>query len=80
MTLLKTKPKSKKSKYYISEGVVYRRYRNGQDLFVPSHKYSPIKLTPTDRYYLRKSTTYTDKSWIFFSRIENDFRLLHKPY
>ena len=64
-------------KFFIRQGYVYKQTRND---IQPYKRLSPQKLTPTDRYYLRKSTTYTDKSWIFFSQIENDFRLLNKPY
>ncbi len=38
------------------------------------------KLTIRERKYLKWSTSYRDKSWVFFTRIEDDFRLLNKPY
>lgn len=36
-------------------------------------------LPKSDRIYLRKSTTYRDNAYIFFTNIEDDFRLLHMP-
>ncbi len=35
--------------------------------------------TPAEKYYIRKATTYVDNAWLFFSQIEDDFRLLHMP-
>ena len=64
-------------KFFIKQGYVYKQTRNN---ITPYRRLSPQKLSPTDRYYLRKSTTYKDSSWVFFSQIENDFRLLNKPY
>jgi len=45
---------------------------------------SPVRikrapLTPSERYYLRKTTTYRDVIWTYFSQIQDDFRLLHMP-
>jgi len=60
-------------KFFIKQGYVYKQTRRN---ITPYRRLSPQKLSPTDRYYLRKSTTYRDSSWVFFSRIENDFRLL----
>ena len=42
-------------------------------------KPAPRYLSPTDRYYLRKTTNFIDHAWKFFSLIEDDFRLLHMP-
>ena len=64
-------------KFFIKQGYVYKQTRNN---ITPYRRLSPKKLTPSDRYYLRKVTNYKDNSWIFFSQIENDFRLLNKPY
>jgi hypothetical protein len=41
----------------------------------PARRY----LSPSDRYYLRKTTNFIDHAWKFFSEIEEDFRLLHMP-
>ena len=56
-------------KHFISNGIAYR-----------SNTFTRTKLTATDRYYLRKTTTYKDNIWQFFSQIEEDFRLLNIPY
>lgn len=37
------------------------------------------KLSPSDKYYLKKTTKFVDKIWVYFSWIEDDFRLLHMP-
>ena len=52
-------------KIFISDGIAYR-----------NKTFSKVKLTPSDRYYLRKTTTYKDNIWEFFSQIEEDFRIL----
>ena len=52
-------------KIFISDGIAYR-----------NKTFSKVKLTRSDRYYLRKSTTYKDIIWEFFSQIEEDFRIL----
>jgi len=54
---------------FISDGKAYRNAR-----------FSNPKLSSSDRNYLRKSTKYIDKTWIFFSLWEDDFRLLHMPF
>ena len=36
-------------------------------------------LSFSDKLYLRKSTTYKDIAYIFFTNVEDDFRLLHMP-
>jgi len=56
-------------KLFISEGKCYR-----------NRKYNKPKLSTKDRKYLTWSTSYRDKSWIYFSQIEDDFRILHSPY
>ena len=52
-------------KFFISDGIAYR-----------NKTFSKVKLTPSQRHYLRKSTTYKDNIWEFFSQIEEDFRIL----
>ena len=52
-------------KIFISDGIAYR-----------NKTFSKVKLTPSQRHYLRKSTTYKDNLWVFFSQIEEDFRIL----
>ena len=52
-------------KIFISDGIAYR-----------NKTFSKVKLTPSQRHYLRKSTTYKDNIWEFFSQIEEDFRIL----
>ena len=52
-------------KIFISDGIAYR-----------NKTFSKVKLTRSDRYYLRKSTTYKDNIWEFFSQIEEDFRIV----
>ena len=52
-------------KIFISEGIAYR-----------NKTFSKVKLTRSERYYLRKRTTYKDNIWEFFSQIEEDFRIL----
>ena len=64
-------------KFFIRQGYVYKQTQRN---IHPYKRLSPKKLTPSDRYYLRKVTNYKDNSWIFFSQIENDFRLLNKPF
>jgi len=56
-------------KLFISDGKCYR-----------NRKYNKPKLSTKDRKYLTWSTSYKDKCWVYFSQIENDFRLLNKPY
>ena len=52
-------------KFFISDGIAYR-----------TKSFTKTKLTSSDRNYLRKSTTYKDNIWQFFSQIEEDFRIL----
>ncbi len=52
-------------KFFISDGIAYR-----------NKTFSKVKLTSSDRNYLRKSTTYKDNIWQFFSQIEEDFRIV----
>ena len=52
-------------KFFISNGIAYR-----------NKTFTKTKLTSRDRYYLRKSTTYNDNIWQFFTQIEEDFRIL----
>jgi len=39
-----------------------------------------MRLSTKDRKYLTWSTSYRDKIHIYFSHIEDNFILLHKPY
>ena len=64
-------------KFFIKQGYVYKQTCRS---ITPYRRLSPQKLSPSDRNYLKKCTTYKDNSWVFFSQIENDFRLLNKPY
>jgi len=54
--------------YYISDGTEYKSPRMWRR-----------KLSTKDARYLTWSTSYKDISWTYFSSIEDDFRLLHKP-
>ena len=36
-------------------------------------------LSHADRQYLKKTTSFVDSIWIYFSQIEEDFRLLNMP-
>ena len=53
------------SEYIISEGNVFRKYRNGQDVYV---------------FWKKLDDNNEEVSDTYFSEIEDDFRLLHKPY
>ena len=68
------------SNFHIRDGDVYKRHRNGQDVYTFSHKMSDLKLTRQDKKYLTWATSYRNKIHIYFSNIEDDFRLLNKPY
>ncbi len=68
------------SNFHIRNGDVYKRHRNGKDVYVFSHKMSDLKLTSKDKKYLSWSTSYKNNIHIFFSHIEEDFRLLNIPY
>jgi len=68
------------SNFHIRDGDVYKRHRYGQDVYTFSHKMSDLKLTRQDKKYLTWATSYRDKIHIYFSHIENNFILLHKPY
>jgi len=54
--------------HFISDGKAYR-----------NHTFSKLPLSRSDRYYLRKTTSFVDRIWVYFSEIETDFRLLHMP-
>ena len=54
--------------FYIADGISYRNRRM-----------SKVALSASDRYYLRKTTSFIDRVWVYFSKIEDDFRLLHMP-
>ena len=62
--------------YHIQDGYVYKRHRTGQDVFVISHEYNPIKLSPKDRKYMRKDASYKNNIHLFFTDIEKNFILL----
>ena len=36
-------------------------------------------LSRADRQYLKKTTSFVDSIWIYFTQIEEDFRLLNMP-
>ena len=42
-------------------------------------KETRVILSPKDRAYLKIETSYRDLAYIYFSMIEQDFRLLNKP-
>ena len=54
--------------HFISDGVAFR-----------SRKMHKVLLSKADKRYLWKTTNYVDKVWIYFSKIEEDFRLLQMP-
>ena len=54
--------------FYISDGIAYR-----------NRKMQKLALTRSDKVYLLKTTNYKDKSWLFFTQWQHDFRLLHTP-
>ena len=55
--------------HFISEG---QNFRN--------RKFHKVALDANHRRYLRKITKWTCPIWGYFTLIENDFRLLHKPF
>jgi len=55
--------------HFISEGQSYRNIR-----------FHRTKLNKTHRAYLRKITKWNCPIWEYFTAIEDDFRLLHKPF
>jgi len=54
--------------HFISDGVAFR-----------NRKMHNVALSKADKRYLREITNYVDKVWMYFSEIEEDFRLLHMP-
>jgi len=54
--------------HFISDGVAYRNQRMSRPA-----------LSKADKHYLRKTTKFVDRIWVYFSEIETDFRLLHMP-
>jgi len=54
--------------HFISDGIAYR-----------NRKMHKIALSKEDKRYLWKTTNFLDKIWVYFSEIEQDFRLLHMP-
>ena len=54
--------------HFISGGVAFR-----------SRKMHKVELSKADKYYFWKTMNYVDKVWVYFSEIEEDFRLLHMP-
>jgi len=54
--------------YFISDG---QKFRNNQ--------FKRTSLNADHRNYLRKITKWTCPIWVYFSRIEDDYRILHKP-
>ena len=76
------------SEHIISDGNIYRKYRNGRDEYVFWKKLEDV-ITPGSQH--RSPPNYTPwsrQNWrqmkmkinTYFSEIENDFILLHKPY
>ena len=57
--------------HFIADGIAYR------DASMTKH--ARRVLHPADRHYLRKVTNFVDRAWVYFSQIEEDFRLLHMP-
>jgi hypothetical protein len=54
--------------HFISDGIAYRNRRM-----------SKPALSKADKRYLWKTTNFVDRIWVYFSEIEEDFRLLHMP-
>jgi len=54
--------------HFISDGKSYR-----------NRKFHKQPLSRADFRYLRKTTKFVDRIWVYFSQIEDDFRLLHMP-
>ena len=54
--------------HFISDGVAFR-----------NRKMNKVALSKEDKRYLWKTTNFVDKIWVYFSEIEEDFRLLHMP-
>ena len=53
------------SHYYICEGNIYRRHREGSDVYV---------------FWKKLEDNKKDNVESYFNEIEEDFRLLHKPF
>jgi len=54
--------------HYISDGIAFRNARMNK-----------VALTKSEKRYLWKVTNFVDIIWVYFSNIEEDYRLLHKP-
>lgn len=54
--------------HFISDGVAFR-----------NRKFSKVALNQADKRYLQKTTRFVDRVWVYFSKWEDDFRLLHMP-
>ncbi len=54
--------------HFISDGVAFR-----------NRKMHKVALSKEDKRYLWKTTKFVDKIWVYFSEIEEDFRLLNMP-
>ncbi len=66
------------AKYIIRDGIVWRRYRQGSDVYVKSHKQGYFDEHP-NHVEVNHQVKKTDTDG-FFNEIESDFRLLHKPF
>ena len=64
---------SKYSDYLIRDGIVYKRYRKGQDTFIPCKDF----LGQVFEYPDGKYDELIDN---FFDNIASNFILLHKPF
>ena len=65
-------------KYIARDGIIYRRYRQGSDVYVESHKQGYFDEHP-DYVEVEYKVKKTDTDG-FFNEIESDYRLLHKPF
>ena len=66
------------SNYIISDGNIYRKHRNNRDEYVFWKKLDrPLTYTPWSRQNWKQIKM---KIHNYFSEIENDFVLLHKPF
>ena len=45
--------------FYISDGQTYR-----------NRKFHLTRMNPSDVFYMKKTTSYVDKIWVYFSKFE----------
>lgn len=67
-TLQKQNIPTKMQTFFISDGVAYRNRRMNK-----------TAISIADKCYLKKITSFSDKVWMYFTKMEDDFRLLHMP-